>query len=46
MLYYLIIHRPVQSLAGFAMMLAGLAVYGASHFMRASPSAVQNANHA
>src|ERR1700716_4035533 len=46
MLYYLIIHRPVQSLAGFAMMLAGLAVYGASHFMRTSPPAVQNPNHA
>jgi len=46
MLYYLIIHRPVQSLAGFAMMLAGLAVYGASHFIRTSPPAVQNANHA
>src|SRR5882757_3444372 len=46
MLYYLIIHRPVQSLAGFAMMLAGLAVYGASHFIGSSPPAVQNVNRA
>jgi APA family basic amino acid/polyamine antiporter len=46
MLYYLVIHRPLQSLAGFAMMLAGLALYAASHFLRASPPAVQNVNHA
>jgi APA family basic amino acid/polyamine antiporter len=45
-LYYLIIHRPLQSLAGFAMMLAGLALYAASHFLRTSPPAVQNVNRA
>ena len=27
MMYYLITDRPVQSLAGFAMMIAGLAIY-------------------
>jgi APA family basic amino acid/polyamine antiporter len=27
MMYYLIVNRPVQSLAGFLMMLAGLALY-------------------
>ncbi|HEY1542229.1 MAG TPA: amino acid permease [Xanthobacteraceae bacterium] len=50
MLYYLIVSRPVQSLAGFAMMLAGLAIYGAAHFRSSSPSpspnAVQNVNRA
>jgi APA family basic amino acid/polyamine antiporter len=30
MMYYLVVTRPVQSLAGFAMMIAGLAIYGAS----------------
>ena len=30
MMYYLITTRPVQSLAGFAMMIAGLAIYYAS----------------
>jgi APA family basic amino acid/polyamine antiporter len=29
-MYYLVVNRPLQSLAGFAMMLAGLAVYGAA----------------
>jgi len=50
MLYYLVISRPVQSLAGFAMMLAGLAIYGASHFRSSAPSsppsAVENVNRA
>jgi basic amino acid/polyamine antiporter, APA family len=50
MLYYLVISRPVQSLAGFAMMLAGLAIYGASHFRPSAPSsppsAVENVNRA
>jgi APA family basic amino acid/polyamine antiporter len=50
MLYYLVVSRPVQSLAGFAMMLAGLAIYGASHLRSpspsSSPSAVQNVNRA
>jgi APA family basic amino acid/polyamine antiporter len=46
MMYYLVINRPVQSLAGFAMMLAGLAVYGASHFVCTSPPPVQKVNHA
>jgi basic amino acid/polyamine antiporter, APA family len=45
-MYYLVINRPVQSLAGFAMMLAGLAIYGASHVFSPSPSAVQNVNRA
>jgi APA family basic amino acid/polyamine antiporter len=30
MMYYLLVNRPLQSLAGFAMMLAGLIVYYAS----------------
>jgi basic amino acid/polyamine antiporter, APA family len=30
MMYYLVVNRPMQSLAGFAMMLAGLAIYGIS----------------
>jgi APA family basic amino acid/polyamine antiporter len=30
MMYYLLVNRPVQSLAGFAMMVAGLAIYGTS----------------
>jgi APA family basic amino acid/polyamine antiporter len=30
MMYYLVTNRPVQSLAGFATMIAGLAVYYAS----------------
>jgi hypothetical protein len=29
-MYYLVVNRPVQSLAGFAMMLSGLAIYGVS----------------
>jgi APA family basic amino acid/polyamine antiporter len=27
MMYYLVVNRPVQSLAGFAMMLSGVAIY-------------------
>src|SRR5215472_5612130 len=46
MLYYLAVNRPVQSLAGLAMMLAGLAIYAASHFLTSPPSAVQNVNRA
>jgi basic amino acid/polyamine antiporter, APA family len=46
MMYYLVINRPVQSLAGFAMMLAGLAIYGVSQLMHSSPTAVQNVNRA
>jgi APA family basic amino acid/polyamine antiporter len=30
MMYYLVTTRPMQSLAGFALMVAGLAIYGAS----------------
>ena len=30
MMYYLVVNRPLQSLAGFAMMLSGLAIYGVS----------------
>jgi hypothetical protein len=29
-MYYLFVNRPLQSLAGFAMMLSGLAIYGVS----------------
>jgi APA family basic amino acid/polyamine antiporter len=46
MLYYLVVNRPVQSLAGFAMMLAGLALYAASQLKTPSPNAVQNVNRA
>jgi APA family basic amino acid/polyamine antiporter len=46
MMYYLIVNRPAQSLAGFAMMLAGLAIYGVSHLINASPAAVQNVKRA
>ena len=30
MMYYLVVNRPLQSLAGFVMMLSGLAIYGVS----------------
>jgi hypothetical protein len=30
MMYYLVVNRPLQSLAGFAMMSAGLLIYYAS----------------
>jgi basic amino acid/polyamine antiporter, APA family len=30
MMYYLVVSRPLQSLAGLAMMMAGLAIYGGS----------------
>ena len=46
MMYYLVVNRPMQSLAGFAMMLAGLAIYGASHILSSPSSAVQNVNRA
>jgi APA family basic amino acid/polyamine antiporter len=46
MMYYLVINRPTQSLAGFAMMLAGLAIYGVSHLISSSPTTVQDANRA
>jgi APA family basic amino acid/polyamine antiporter len=46
MMYYLVINRPVQSLAGFGMMLAGLAIYGVSQLMNSSPTTVQNVNRA
>jgi len=42
MMYYLITNRPVQSLAGFVMMLVGLVIYGLAQ-MRASQVAVQRA---
>jgi APA family basic amino acid/polyamine antiporter len=38
MMYYLLVNRPVQSLAGFAMMLAGLAIYYASRLLSNVPS--------
>jgi APA family basic amino acid/polyamine antiporter len=46
MMYYLVTNRPLQSLAGFAMMLAGLAIYGASVMTASAPSPVQNVNRA
>jgi basic amino acid/polyamine antiporter, APA family len=47
MMYYLVTNRPLQSLAGFAMMLAGLAIYGVSQLMNSSsPSPVQTINRA
>jgi hypothetical protein len=46
MMYYLVTNRPAQSLAGLAMMLAGLVIYAASHFLTSSPAAVQDANRA
>jgi APA family basic amino acid/polyamine antiporter len=46
MMYYLVNDRPVESLSGFGMMLAGLAIYGVSQFMHSSPTTVQNVNRA
>jgi APA family basic amino acid/polyamine antiporter len=46
MLYYLVVNRPVQSLAGFAMMLAGLALYAVSQLKTPTANAVQNVNRA
>jgi APA family basic amino acid/polyamine antiporter len=46
MMYYLVSDRPVESLAGFGMMLAGLAIYGVSQLTHSSPTAVQNVNRA
>ena len=36
MMFYLITHRPVQSLAGFLMMLAGLLIYGLASMRQTS----------
>jgi basic amino acid/polyamine antiporter, APA family len=36
--YYLVVNRPLQSLAGFAIMLAGLAIYGASRLLWTAPA--------
>jgi len=38
MMYYLVINRPLQSLAGFAMMSAGLLIYYASRQLSNVPS--------
>jgi hypothetical protein len=39
MMYYLVVNRPLQSFAGFAMMLAGLAIYYTSRLLsNVSPS--------
>ena len=38
MMYLVVVDRPLQSLAGFAMMLAGLVVYYASHALSNAPS--------
>ena len=38
MMYYLVINRPLQSLAGFAMMLAGLGIYYMSRLLSNVPS--------
>jgi basic amino acid/polyamine antiporter, APA family len=37
-MYYLVVNRPLQSLAGFAMMLAGLVIYYASRLASNVPS--------
>ena len=42
MMYYLMINRPIESLAGFGMMLAGLAIYGTS-LLRPLPKPQYNA---
>jgi APA family basic amino acid/polyamine antiporter len=41
MMIYMVRERPVQSLAGFALMLAGLAVYALSHKQPPSPVAME-----
>ena len=38
MMYYLLIHRPVQSLAGVVVMLAGLILYGIAQYYPAVPA--------
>ncbi|MBN8981576.1 MAG: amino acid permease [Rhizobiales bacterium] len=38
MMYYLITNRPLQSLAGLGIMLAGLAIYAMSHLFSNAPS--------
>jgi basic amino acid/polyamine antiporter, APA family len=38
-MYYLVVNRPLQSLGGFAMMLAGLLIYYASHLLSNAPAA-------
>jgi len=38
MTYYLVVNRPLQSLAGIAMMLAGLIVYYMSRPLSNAPS--------
>jgi hypothetical protein len=40
MMYYLVVNRPLQSLGGFAMMLAGLIVYYISRPVSNAPSDV------
>jgi basic amino acid/polyamine antiporter, APA family len=39
MMYYLVLNRPMQSLAGFAVMLSGVAIYALSLFLSKSMSA-------
>jgi basic amino acid/polyamine antiporter, APA family len=39
MMYYLVLNRPVQSLAGFAVMLSGVAIYALSLFLSKGMSA-------
>jgi hypothetical protein len=43
MMYYLVANRPLQSLAGFAMMLAGLVIYYVSRLLIASPDVSRTA---
>jgi APA family basic amino acid/polyamine antiporter len=38
MMYYLVVNRPLQSLAGFAMMSAGLLIYYTSRLLSNAPS--------
>ena len=37
-MYYLVVNRPLQSLGGFALMLAGLAIYYSSRVFSNAPS--------
>jgi APA family basic amino acid/polyamine antiporter len=47
MMYYLVTDRPVESLSGFGMMLAGLVIYGVSNMLTSSsPAPVQHVNRA
>jgi len=42
MMYYLMVSRPVQALAGVALMLAGLIIYAIAQYSPAAPEKVEN----